>query len=290
MSAAPDQVTVFRHNAMATGFEIHVSGQSRAYAEQAVGAAFGELDRLEGLLSRYQETSEISCINLLAPGASLRLSPDTFECLETALRMHALTGGAFDPTLGRATSGLEAKETGPKGRLELEPANLTVTVQGAPVSLDLGAIGKGFALDQMAEVLGEWQVAQALLVGGGSSILAMDRPAGARGWEIALGSGTLQRRIWLERQSIGSSGTSVKGQHILDPITLEPPNHVHRAWAICDMAAESDALSTAWMCLSREEVEEVCGSQPRTGAILQAGSESHELVVIGYAKEILEGT
>ena len=290
MSAAESQVTVFKHNAMATGFEVHVSGQPRAYAEQAAGAAFKELERLEGLLSRYQETSEISCINQLAPGASLRISPDTFECLEVALRMHALTGGAYDLTLGRATSGSAAVEIGPKGSLELEPANLSVTVQGAPVALDLGAIGKGFALDRMAEVLNEWQVVQALLVGGSSSILAMDRPAGTPGWEISLGSGKLQRRLWLERQSVGSSGTSVKGQHILDPITLRPPSHVHRAWAISDLAAESDALSTAWMCLSREEVQEVCESRPRTGAILQAGSGSQELIVIGYAKEILKGT
>jgi thiamine biosynthesis lipoprotein len=272
---------------MATCFEVHVAGQDPAYAGQAAAAAFAELDRLEGLLSRFQESSEVSCINRLAPGGSMRVSPDTFDCLEIALRMHALTGGAFDPTLGRATLGDPEASGLPRGLLELDPSTLSATVRDAAVALDLGAIGKGFALDRMAGVLGEWGVRQALLVGGGSSVLALEPPPGTPGWEIALGSGALRRSLWLDRQSVGSSGTSVKGQHILDPITLKPPGHVHRTWALCDTAAESDALSTAWMCLCTEEIEEICGSRPRTGAILQAEADSQDLVAIGCAREAL---
>ncbi len=278
---------VFRHNAMATCFELHIAGQHLDYAGQAASAAFSELDRLEGLLSRYQESSEISCINALEPGAFLKVSPDTFECLRTALEMHSLTGGAFDPTIGHATSGSRVPASAKKARLELDPATLAVRVLDAKASLDLGAIGKGFALDRMAEVLRGWQVDQVLLVGGGSSVLAMDRPLGSGGWEITLGAGTQKRHVWLERQSVGSSGTSVKGKHILDPLSLEPPSHVHRAWALCDSAAESDALSTAWMCLSEEEVREVCASRPRTGAILQPREDSIDLVEIGFAREML---
>lgn len=287
MSPAPAKIEVFRHHAMATTFEVHVAGQPGAYARQASGAAFSTLDRLEGLLSRFQESSEISCINQLPPGASLRVSADTLECLGVALRMHSLTGGAFDPTLGRHT-GEDAPASGePKGRLELDPDAFMVTVRDAPVSLDLGAIGKGFALDRMADVLGEWGVAQALLVGGGSSILALERPEGSAGWDITLGSGPLRHHLWLEHLSVGSSGTSVKGQHILDPLTLRPPNLVHRTWALCDRAAESDALSTAWMCLSREEIGDICGSRPRTGALLQPEAGSKGLVVIGFAREFV---
>ena len=289
MSSGSATRQVLGHNAMATRFEVHVAGQPPAYAEQAAAAAFAELDRLEGLLSRYQETSEISCINRLRPGESMRVSPDTFDCLEVALRMHALTGGAFDPTLGRATLGAADAAGLPRGTLELDPSALTATVRNAEVALDLGAIGKGFALDRMAVVLREWGVTAALLVGGGSSVLALEPPADEPGWEVNLGSGALRRSLWLDRLSVGSSGTSVKGQHILDPITLIPPAHVHRTWAVCDSAAESDALSTAWMCLSTEEIEEICASRPRTGAILQAESDSAALVVIGFAHQALKG-
>ncbi len=278
---------VFKHHAMATSFEVHVTGHPHGYAEKAAAASFAELDRLEGLLSRYQESSEISCINRLAPGESERVSPDTLECLGVALRMHALTGGAFDPALGFSTGGSDASLGARKGRLEIDPAAFTVTVLEAPVALDLGAIGKGFSLDRMAEVLGEWGANRALLVAGGSSILALDPPVEGRGWEITLGSGALRRHLWLQRQSVGSSGTSVKGQHILDPLTLRPPALVHRTWALCDSAAESDALSTAWMCLSREEIAEICASRPRTGAILQAEAHSERLVTIGYARDLL---
>ena len=290
MSSGATTPQVHVHNAMATRFEVHVAGQPAAYAAQASAAAFAELDRLEGLLSRYQESSEISCINRLPPGGSMRVSPDTFDCLEVALRMHALTGGAFDPTLGRATLGAAEAADLPRGLLELDPSALTATVRNAEVALDLGAIGKGFALDRMAVVLREWEVTHALLVGGGSSVMALEPPPSAPGWEVTLGSGALRRSLWLDRQSVGSSGTSVKGQHILDPLTLSPPVHVHRTWAICDSAAESDALSTAWMCLSTEEIEEICASRPRTGAILQAGTDSPDLVVIGFAHQALKGT
>ncbi len=280
---------VFRHNAMATCFELHVAGHDEAYSRQASTAAFEELDRIEGLLSRYRESSDISCINALAPGESVRVSPDTFDCLEVSLRMHALTGGAFDPMIGRATLGAGQPGDAPKGTLELDPSSLTVRVVGGQASIDLGAIGKGFALDRMAEVLGGWGAERTLLVGGGSSVLAMDAPEGTKGWEITLGAGVLQRHLWLVRQSVGSTGTSVKGNHILDPISLTPPVHVHRTWALCDSAAESDALSTAWMCLSREEVEEICAGRPRTGAILQIRPDSSDLVAIGFASEMLRG-
>jgi thiamine biosynthesis lipoprotein ApbE len=58
---------------------------------------------------------------------------------------------------------------------------------------------------------------------------------------------------------------------------------------VCDAAAESDALSTAWMCLSTEEIEEVCAGRLRTGAILQAEADSPDLVVIGFAHKALKG-
>ncbi len=132
----------FSHAAMATVFEVHCAHPDPAYARQAAQAAFDLVDRLEGELSRFIANSDVSRINHLAVGESTRVSPGTMECLEIAWHLHALTGGAFDVTIG---SGI--------GRLELVPEDFTVLAREGGARLDLGGIGKGYAVDRMAEVL-----------------------------------------------------------------------------------------------------------------------------------------
>ncbi|MBI5380615.1 MAG: FAD:protein FMN transferase [Opitutae bacterium] len=284
---------VFRHNAMATHFEVRVAGGDATYARQAAQASFAAADRIEGLLSRYDETSEISCLNRLPPGEAMRVSEDTFACLRQALEMHVLTGGAFDATLGRAMDRLRGKAPDaapdePRGRLVLDPATQAVLVEGGAVALDLGAIGKGFALDRMADVLREWEVPRALLVSGGSSILALDAPAAGQGWAVTVGDATPPQRLCLINRAIGSSGTTVQGQHILDPLTGRPAQNFFRTWALAANAAEADALSTAWMSLTAEEIAEVCRLRPGVGAVLQTAPEPVvPLIFLGAAAQFL---
>jgi len=260
---------LFQHEAMATTFELRIAGHPAAYAGQAAAACFALADRLEDVLSRYRETSDIACINRLAPGEVFRITADTAACLALALEMTALTGGAFDPTLGLAT-----------GRLLLDPEGLAVQVLDGPVSLDLGAIGKGFALDRMAALLGEWDVSRALLVAGGSSLLALDGPNDDTTWEVGVGEPS--RPFSLRHRAVGASGTTVKGAHILDPLTRSPARGVARAWAFDASAAAADALSTAWMVLSPAEIAEVCRLRPQSAAILQPVLGAPELLFVGH--------
>ena len=248
---------------MATWFELHLATDDTAYAGQAALEAFAKVDHLEALLSRYREDSEISQIGRLAPGEHLRLSAETFACLRLALDLYAETGGAFDPTLGHS------------GRLVLFPDEHTVRCENGPVQLDLGAIGKGFALDLVAELLREWELPRALLVAGGSSLLALDGPDGGTDWELTL---TKRQSIWIANAAIGASGSAVKGAHILDPRTGEPCHHHARTWASASSAAAADALSTAWMLLDREEIETVCASRPDTGGALLASEDRPEAI------------
>ena len=244
---------------MATWFELHLVTDDTAYAGQAAVEAFALVDRLEALLSRYREDSEISQINRLAPEKHLRLSAETFACLRLALDLRAETGDAFDPTLGHL------------GRLVLFPEEHIVLCEDGPVHLDLGAIGKGFALDLVAEHLREWELPRALLVAGGSSLLALDSPSDGTDWELTL---TKRQSIWITNAAIGASGAAVKGAHILDPRNGEPCQRHARTWACASSAAAADALSTAWMLLDREEIETVCTRRPETGGALLA-SETH---------------
>lgn len=98
--ASVKDVHRFSHRAMAATFEIIVQYEDPVYARQASQAAFDLLDRIEGDLSRYIETSDIARINNLAAGAPLQVSLETFACLSLCQKMYAQTDGAFDVTAG----------------------------------------------------------------------------------------------------------------------------------------------------------------------------------------------
>jgi thiamine biosynthesis lipoprotein len=262
---------------MATWFELHIAHADADYVGQAALEAFALVDRLEHLLSRFREESEVSRLGRLQPGESLRLSPVTFACLRIALDLHGVTCGAFDPALGHWNNHVDAPagETPARGRLVLFPGDTTVQCEGGPVLLDLGAIGKGFALDQAATLLGEWELPNALLVAGGSSLLALDGPAPGQEWEVTL---TRRQSIWIANTAVGASGAAVKGTHIRDPRTGEPRHGYERTWAVAPSAAAADALSTAWMLLDRRAISDVCRCHADIGAALLADEARAEAI------------
>jgi thiamine biosynthesis lipoprotein len=139
----------------------------------------------------------------------------------------------------------------------LLPQELAIRCESGRLQFDLGAIGKGFALDRMAELLRGWDCLSFLVVAGRSSILAGNPPNDTAGWSCGLGDDNAPQRFFLSHTSLSGSGLAVKGSHILDPRTGQPAPRQTRAWALADTAAESDALSTACMVLSEPELEEV---------------------------------
>ena len=243
-----DSIHVFNHNAMATQFQVRIAGEEKTYAAQTAQAAFALADELESRLSRFRANSEISQIAQLLPGDKLRLSEPVFACLRLAQRLEFATRGAFSLT----ASALRNQPTKPLWALVEN--EFTLRCDSGRLEFDLGAIGKGFALDRMAEVLREWDCRAFLLVAGGSSILAGDAPTETLGWDCGLGENNSARRHWLANGSLSGSGLAVKGEHIFDPRTGLACSRRHRAWALTTSAAESDALSTACMILDETEI------------------------------------
>lgn len=243
VNSMPD-IHQFNHGAMATHFQVRIANQEKTYAAQAAQASFDLLDRLESRLSRFRPNSDIAQLARLQPGERLRVSEPAFACLQIAKGMEEATQRAFCST----PAALQTQPALPQWEL-IEDEHSILCLSGR-LDFDLGAVGKGFALDRMAELIREWDCPSFLLVAGGSSILAGDPPPGPPGWSCGLGDDDSTHRIYLTHASLSGSGLAVKGAHILDPRTGTPALRQSRAWILADTAAESDALSTACMVLS----------------------------------------
>ena len=266
-----NEIHQFNHHAMATQFQIRIADEQKTYAAQTAQAAFAVTDELESHMSRFRANSGIAQIAQLAPGEKLRLSEPVFTCLAIAKKMELATRGAFSVT----AAALQSQSSPPQWTLL--PEHFSLRCDGGRLEFDLGAIGKGFALDRMAEVLREWSCPAFLLVAGGSSILAGDAPAGTAGWSCGLGDDNSPRRYWLKNISLSGSGLAVKGKHILDPRTGRPAQRQNRAWALTETAAESDALSTACMVLDETEITAVLASDKSWLVFLEAEKEIRHL-------------
>jgi FAD:protein FMN transferase len=256
---------------MATYFEIRIATGESTYAAQAAQAAFDLLDKLESHLSRFRPNSDISQLAHLKTGETMRISESTFTCLEIAKKMELATRGAFSVT----AAALKTQPTHPQWHLL--PTELSIQCESGRIEMDLGAIGKGFALDEIAKLLREWDCDSFLLIAGGSSILAGGPPPEAEGWSCGLGDDDAQQRLSLSHASLSGSGLAVKGLHILDPRTGQPALRQNRAWALTDTAAESDALSTACMVLNEPEITEILAHQKSWLVFLQKGESAYPI-------------
>jgi thiamine biosynthesis lipoprotein len=256
-------IHVHNHRAMATIFQVRIAGEEAEYAAQAAHVAFEEANRLENLLSRFKQNSDISAIAHLSPGEFLRVSEATFASLKLGKEMEEITEGAFSVAAAARQTQVEVP------RWSLDPAALTVKCEAGKLAFDLGAIGKGFALDRMAQELADWSCPAFLLIAGGSSILAGDPPPDTPGWSIGLGEDNSEPRFWLKHGSLSGSGVAVKGQHIYDPRTGQPVNLRPRAWASAPSAAVTDALSTAFMVLGDSDIARLMCGRHEWQAFLQ---------------------
>ena len=287
----------FAHEAMATVFEIYITNDDERYARQGAQAAFAEVDRLELEMSRFISNSDISRLNDAVPGEIVDFGMDVFECLSRARDMYDKTSGAFDISVGalyscwlnddrtlRQPSDEElarACELTGLDHLKLSDEDFSAEVLTEGVQFDLGGIGKGYAAEKMAEILREWSLGQALVLAGASSVLSVSVPEGMTGWPIKLrhpgNREDVLARFELTEGAISGSGKQ-KGQHIIDARSVEgvPVKGRLAAWAMAPDAVAADALSTAFMMLSAEEIDHYCLANPGTAAIILPHEGSEE--------------
>jgi thiamine biosynthesis lipoprotein len=316
--AAPQEFALLRfaRTAMATTFEVLLPFGTPD-ALPAAEVALDEIDRLEAQLTVYRDTSEVSRLNRAAAHAPIPVEPGLFDLLTTAARVSAESGGAFDCTAGalikawgfyrgprRVPSDAEraaALERVGMRHVVLDPERRSVRYLRPGLEINLGAIGKGYALDRAAALLRErWNLSAALLHGGHSSVYAIGHePGDERGWAVGLSHPWEPgRRIALLRLRDRALGTSAatfrhlehqgrKLGHVLDPRTGWPTEGVALASAVAPTAAEADALATAFFIRGVDWTRAYCAARPDVGAVIHREGEPVP-VLIGFACQVTE--
>ena len=271
---------IFRcsHQAMATTFGMAIAQEEDDYAESVCRECFREVDRLEDELSSYVPHSDISHLNRLEKGETVKIGPWAFECLTIARRLYYETYGAFDVTMasaGPAGSGTKgAEQEGSKLRfpVDLDEEDHSVGPTMSGVQVDLGGIGKGYALDRLDGILKMWSVDKALFHSGGSTVRTRGKPGGKMDeWVVMLrhpDTDDFIGQVPIGERALSGSGADLEGPHIIDPRTGEYSVPRRGAWALSPTAAEADALSTAFTIMSRKEIETFCAGHEDVSALL----------------------
>jgi len=280
---------------MGTVFTIYLYARDSLQAECLFEVAFEEIDRLDQTLSNYRATSELSRINRLAAREPVTTDPEVFGLLESALDFSERSDGAFDITVGplmrawgffRGQGRLplneelrSAAETVGFHSVLLDAPTRTVKFAVPGVELDLGAIGKGHAVDRVAEVLRESGVESALIDAGSSTLHALGAPPGKNGWTVRIPNPGYRERtlstVLLRDESLSTSGSSeqffeFQGRrycHVMDPRTAKPVEGVLQATLIANDSTTTDALSNAIFVLGHEEGKDMLGNIPHARAL-----------------------
>jgi FAD:protein FMN transferase len=314
--APPDDVALVRlgRRAMATTFEVILPFGTPA-AVEAGEDALAEIDRLEAQLTVYRDSSEVSALNHSAAVAWVPVEPRLFGLFLLAARLNEETEGAFDISVGalikawgffrrrgRVPSEVERAEVRQRSgmrHVQLDRERRAVHYAVPGLEINLGSIGKGYALDRAGELLRErWSISSCLLHGGHSSILALgSEPGQQRGWSVGIRHPWAQERrlatVRLRDRALATSAATFqhleyngrKLGHILDPRTGWPAEGLASATALAPTAAEADALATAFFILGADGARAYCARRPDVAAVLLPPGEEARLIVLNLGKD-----
>jgi thiamine biosynthesis lipoprotein len=286
-------ISRYSHQAMATIFEIFIVGEDENYAAQAANSAFNELDRLEEELSFFIKNSDISRINNLSQNEIVTLGPDAFDCLLRCMKLFQQTNGAFDITM-RPLFELWKKYEHPRSQPVEEEISRSMREIGLPwlqiieeshqvrlmnksIQIDLGGFGKGYAIDVLKTYLEDWEIESGLIHSGQSTVSSFGKNPQSVKWPISISDPTNSDKILKTIDFVDGalSGSGLKkGQHIIDPRLGKPVEKKLAAWAFAPRAGEADALSTAFMVMTSEEIINYCNKYTVSGLTIDNNAEN----------------
>jgi thiamine biosynthesis lipoprotein len=292
--------------AMACSFEVTLASED-ACSVPAAQAALEEVERIEDHLTFFRDTSALSDINRRAGDGPVVVDRALFDLLRECVDIHRATSGAFDITstpLSRCWGFLQRVARVPTAEaiaaarmnvgldfVVLDAGLNTVRFSRQGIELNLGAIGKGYALDRVGADMRTAGVRHALLSAGRSSLLALGGRDG--GWSIELTSplaNAVLARVWLHDAAMGTSGAGeqfievegVRYGHVIDPRSGWPASGMLSTTVIADRAASADALSTAFFIGGPALARDYCANHPDTLALVTPQGDRAPIVIGGH--------
>jgi len=290
---------------MGTFVGITVYGKDEARAKAALEAAYVEIDRVEKLMSRYSENSEVSKLNKtgLTP---FKASDELFMMLEKSIEYSEITGGAFDITVGPLMkvfrTSLE-KEKAPDEsavanaasrvgfrKISLDSSSKTVVFESDGMEIDLGAIAKGYAADRAGAALKAVGAQSAIIDAGGDVLCVGSKPAG-KPWTVALRN-PRDPEDFLLKLAVKDFAVTTSGDyeqyfesngkrfiHIMDPRTGKSATGCISATVIARTAMQADALSTS-----------ICVLGPSDGIKLIESIDGVEALIVSQDRKLFRSS
>jgi thiamine biosynthesis lipoprotein len=264
---------------MGTLVEIKLVAQDPLSAETAFKVAFSELKRIEKLMSFQLTDSDVGRINQAA-GNPVAVSPELLQLIQQSKHYAQLTQGAFDISIGPLVSlwGFDTEQYRLPGKQEIESVlplvdyravfvndtPPTVRLARAGMSIDLGAIAKGYAVDCAVEIL-QQQGITGVMVNAGGDIRAVGRKPDGTSWNIGIQHPRQKDRILaslrVDNQAVVTSGDyerffvqqGIRYHHILDSKTGWPARECQAVTVVAEEALAADALATGVFILGPDK-------------------------------------
>lgn len=311
-------------------YHVHVTRQAMACTwaallnagqhEGATEAAVAALDLVEGLeaqLTVYRDTSELSRLNCTAADGWVEVEARLFDLLDGVAALGDELGGALDVATGALIKawGINREQGRVPGVDELAAAlarsggqwvqrdrqRQSIRFARRGVEINLGSVGKGYALDRCSELFSERGVGDYLLHGGRSSVVARGRDASSAdgGWSIGIGDplrpGGRLGTVTLTDEALSTSGAGTQffrheGKrygHILDPRTGKPAEGVLSTTVVAPTATLAEALSTGFYVLGVEGAQRYCAAHPEIAALVivpGGGPQGLRIAAMGFGE------
>lgn len=292
---------------MGTVLELRLEGVGAPAGRELLERLFARVAELEQLFTRFHPQSALSRLNLAAGSGPQPVAPDLALLLDRSLVWSRRTQGAFDVTVGplvelwalaaergRAPSPAElerARRSVGAGQLHVDLERGTAALAGG-ASVDLGGIAKGYALDQLVQMVTEARVSSALLSFGGSSVHALGSAPDAEAWQVALrdARGGIGPVLGLRDRALSVSGSlgqsrEIEGRlygHVIDPRSGLALSRERVAAVVAVTGTDAEALSKALLVLGADEALALAESLPGVEAWLSE-TDGTERSTSGFA-------
>jgi len=310
---------------MGTFARIVTVAKNTRQARRCIEAGFDEIRRIDSVMSDYKSDSELSKVNREAYANPVKVSDELFGILQNSVEYSWLTNGAFDITVGPLVdlwhkageanimpdenAITEAKARVGYEKLILDANAQTVRFAVEGMRLDLGGIGKGYAVDMAVEVM-QCSGAIAGMVDSGGNIRCFGKPANKDVWLVGVQdpkaanneveTGQVLMILKLSPDKIGmavaTSGdyrrfvmvAGKKVSHIIDTNTASGASKLSSDTIIAKTAVDADALSTAVNVLGAEKGLALIEAMPDTEAILISSNAKDEIIKTKGAEEYIQ--